>query len=271
MKIDKNKMKFLAPPDDAGGGSPVADLLDAGPEPEVVAPVAEPAPAPAPTIDAVSFAKEFATHIAGVLPKAPAEPVAKPLTPEEAKKLLNVWEPDDAFVTEFGNMDTQKAAFAKMRDAFIRQSDTITQVRLQEQQRAMEAKYEPVLQYMRQQEESAREARFGTAFPEVAKPELRPLIAAVAADLSRQGKTFADESSLFKALASGVEAVIKVNNPEFKLTAASAAQPKKSGSNPNAIPVTTPGSGGGGGNAPKGAASGKGNRALAILGSVGED
>jgi len=199
--------------------------------------------APAGGFDASKFAKEFGDVIGTHLKEAAPKPVAKELTPEEAKKLLNVWEPDDAWYAEYDNLETRKTAVAKMRDGLVRQSDTIAQMRMQELISALKEELSPQLSAVQEMAEQQRNERMGKAYPDLAKPELNPLVNAVAQDLVKNGKKFNSESELFKALASGVEAVIKVNNPEFKLTTGStpAGQQSRGG---RQIPTTTPGAGG---------------------------
>jgi hypothetical protein len=68
---------------------------------------------------------------------------------------------------------------------------------------------------------------------------------AIADDLAKKGQRFESEEKAFEALANGVEAVIKVNNPEFKLTAAGSNPEDNNGQNRNQIPTVTPGAGGG--------------------------
>lgn len=239
-------MRFFAEPDDNGGGS-ATDVLNApslGGETEPT--TTETTPAAAPAFDAAAMASAFAGALkeSGYVPPQPQQ--QKVLTPEEAKKLLNVWEPDDAFVQEFGNLDTQKAAFGKMRDFFIKQADTITQLRMQEFQQQMESRYAPVQQYVTEQQAVSRETRFNTSFPDLAKPELKPLLGSVIQGLAAQGALDPkDEGKTFKTIASAMEKVIQTQNPNFKLSPAGTTPTAKT--NGNALRPTTGGSGGGGG------------------------
>jgi len=234
---------------DEGGASPAAALLDTPtldkPEGNVEP---EPKLEPKAAFDykALAAANAEAFKAAGFAPAAPKVEPQKQLTPEEAKKLLNVWEPDDAFLQEFGNLETQKAAIAKMRDNFIRQADTVAQLRMQEMQQQLEVRYAPLQNYVTEQEAVARETRFNTQFPDLAKPELRPLLTSIVQGLAAQGALDPkDETKTFKTIATAVEAVIKQTNPNFKLSPASAGG--KPNNNGNALRATTSGSGGGGG------------------------
>jgi hypothetical protein len=112
-------------------------------------------------------------------------------------------------------------------------------------QEALEQKYGPVLEFKDTYEAERREARFYGAYPVLKEPKLQSLIRAVAQDLNGRGAKFASEEEQFKALASGVESVIKVHNPAFVLNGVAASGGASQPQTPRgAIPVTTPGSGG---------------------------
>lgn len=229
------RMFHAAPDEDFGGGENFAltHMQDA--------PVETPAPATtAPSFDPAAIGKAFAAELKGHFPvPAPAEPPRPQLTPEQIRQQLNVWEPDDAFMQQFGNLETQKAAVIAMRDGMLKQFDTIAQLRLHQMRAELDKQYEDKYGSAAKgwQEHQARErqSRFNTAFPQLANPSLAPVIAAVAQQISASGQQFADEASAFTALANGVEAVIKTTNPGFKLTGATAPSVKPGGTNPNAI------------------------------------
>lgn len=212
---------------------------------EGVSPEATPTPAAAPAggFDAKELAKQFGEQLKGILPQA--QPAARPaLTPEEAKKLLNMWEPDDNFLQEFGNLETQKTAFAKMRDGLTKQMLTIVQSLMSEREQQFEQRLSPIQEFYAQQQERELQSAFAQAYPALAKPELAPLVQTVASSLA--GKQFASREAGFEALAKGVESVIKAHNPEFTLTAAKAAQTSQ-GRQATRMPVTSGGAGGQGG------------------------
>lgn len=209
----------------------------------------------APVIDYVALAaanaEAFKAAGIGALPKA--EP--KQLTAEEAKKLLNVWEPDDEFVAKFGNLDTQKAAIAQIRDAIVKQADTITQMRLAEMQEALEAKYGPIVQHVTEQQAATREAKFNTIYQDLAKPELVPLRDSIMHGLAGQGAFKGkSETDIFKLTADAMVAVIKQANPNFKLSPGGSTPTVKS-TKPtigSGLRPTTSGAGGGGGGSSSG-------------------
>ena len=239
----------------------VIDLLDDGPEPvpepEPTDPTPEPEPEPVAVPvanDPAALATAFAEGLkqAGFVPPAASvKPEEKPLTPEDAKKLLNVMEIDDKFLEEFDNLDTRKAKLEAFRDGVIRQADTITQLRLNEFQKVIESRYAPVEQFVSTKEAEAREARFNTQFPDLAKPELVPLRDTIINGLAAQGVLKGkNEKEIFGLIAQSAEAVIKQANPDFKLSPAGsspAGSKPASKTNPNALRATTSGAGGGGG------------------------
>jgi hypothetical protein len=255
---DKDRMMFLQEDGDGGGGGDMG--MDEGPSQgaavfdEPTAPSREapretqPSVPQAATVDARQLAHEFGS----VIGQHFQQPVQQQrISPEEAKKLLNVWEPSDEWLQRYDNLETRTGALAELRDGLIRQADTIAQFRMREMMEGMERTYAPVVNYMQQQEARAGEWRFKQKFPDLAHDGLRPLLFSVSQNILAQGTPFRSEEELFAAIANGVEAVIKVSNPEFKLGNGSGspmpAQRKQGRPVPGAIPVTSPGSSGGSG------------------------
>jgi hypothetical protein len=252
--------------DDGGaGGGPTADVFDGGetPSTEVETPPATPEvpPSSTPAFDPNKFAQDFAREVGAVVRSTPQQQ-PPPMTQEEARKAMNFFEFTPEFFVQLDNLDTRQKAFETLRDGFIRFADSITQARLHDMQEALEKKYGPVLEFKDTYEAERRETRFYSAYPGLKEPKLRSLIAAVAGDLKARGAVYGSEEEQFKALASGVEAVIKVHNPAFTLNgAAGAGQPQTPR---GGIPVTSPGSGGVSGSKGAGPAKSKG---LAIFDS----
>lgn len=266
--IEKNVMMFFDDGEAGGGGGESQGMAvfegggepSATPEPQHEAP--EPHREAQPTVDAKQLATEFG-NVIGQHFKPPQEK----LSVEEAKRLLNVWEPTAEWLAKYDNLETRNQAIAEQRDGLIRQADTIMQYRMGEMQRAMEARYAPVVQFMQMQEARSGEQRFAQTFPELAHDGLRPLLFSVAQSMLAQGVRFNSERELFTAIAKGVEAVIKVSNPQFSLGSngnggGAVPQSKRTGPVAGAIPVTSPGSGGGGGQ--KGAGPPK-SRGMAVF------
>lgn len=242
MSKFNNKWMFFAPPDD-GGGVDVeeidADLVPLDGSDDALDDTTETSsattdnsttkPAAPPLVDAAALAAQFGQVLSQHLPQQKQEQA--PLSPEEAKKLLKVWEPDEKWLTDFDNLESRKAAIAAMRDGVVQQAAVLAQHYVQE----MQAQLHPQLQAVQQFQAQQREQRFHSAHPALAKPEFTPIVQAVAQNLVQKGQRFNDEKSLFDAIANGVESVFKAHNPEFKLTG---QKPAAGG-----IPVTTPGSG----------------------------
>src|SRR6267142_3032599 len=172
------------------------------------------APPAAPMVDARQLASEFG-NVIGQHFKAPP----KEITVEEAKKILNVWEPTREWLAKYDNLETRDQAIAEQRDGLIRQADTIMQYRMREMHQQMEQRYAPVIHYMQTQEARAGEWRFGQSYPQLQHEGLRPLLFSVAQSLLASGTQFRNETELFGAIARGVESVIKVSNPQFSLEA----------------------------------------------------
>jgi hypothetical protein len=254
MKLnEKYKMMFFAP-DDGAGASAGMSAVDDPPIPDNDEPAVpaqgEPTPPAAPPVDAAAIAKSIGSEIASALKSREDDgkktKTVDDLTPEEAAKILNVWQPSKEWIAKFDNLDTREAALKELRDGVVKNSDTITQHRLKELSDAMDTKYGGVVEFMQNYQNEQTEKRFTEKYQQLADPTTMKIVKAVADDLVKNGKKFDDEASLFKALAEGTEAVIKVHNPNFKLSAGSNPATKtKTGQSSGSIPVTTPGAGGG--------------------------
>lgn len=262
MKINKN-MFFDVPDDDAGSAASI--LGEVGEEGEQQQQQEKPVEPPAPTFDTKALATEFGTVLRETLGQGqPPVQEEKPLTPEEAKKLLNFYEIDDELLKDFGDIEKQKSALERYRDGVVKQMDTMVQMRLQQELAKLREQYDPVVTSWQQEQVRRSEERFNAKYEELAKPELRPLLEAVSTSLTKAGVKYKNEDEAFEALAKGVEAVMQQTNPQFKLKAASAPSQNKPKSS-SSLPVTTPGGGGGGGGSAKPTGGGG---ALSILGPV---
>lgn len=301
-KFHKYLKLFLGPDGDEGGGPSVQDILgqvdpDAEPGQDTLDPNDDgsgsgsgddtlddgsgegptpPKPAAPQMVDAGELAKQFGVVLGQHFAKVPAqgEPKpAEPITPEQAKKLLNVFEFSDDFVASLDNVQTKKQALEKLRDGLILQMDTIARLRLQQMQEAFDNRFTPLQSMLEQYQAQQAEAVFDTTYPQLANPALRPLLASVASQLDAAGKLKGlNQAQKFDAIASGVAGVIQVTNPTFKLSKGSSPT-KTTKSAPAAqrspgIATTTSG-GGGGGHAPAGG-DGTSNvpKAVSLMGKV---
>src|SRR4029077_4983904 len=153
----------------------------------------------APQVNARELAAEFGQVIGQHF-----QPPRKELSQEEAKRLLNFWEPTKEWLAKYDNIETREQAIAEQRDGLMKQADTIMRYRMGEMQRAMEERYSPVVAYMQQQGAQGGEHRFAQAFPQLNKVELRPLLFSVAQSMLASGARFNGEQELFTAIARGV-------------------------------------------------------------------
>lgn len=262
MKV-KRFEPFFGPDEEGGGGSAVDFFPPVGQEPtDDGGDVADdpgdegvpPATAqPTATVDAAEFARQFGGVIAEQFKTVAPKQEEKKLTPEEARKLLNVMEFNDEFITKFGNMETQKAAFESLRDGIINQANTIMQIRLKEMQEQFAQQFTPIQQMLQERQVEERMSRFDSRFPQLSNPALRPLLSAVGNEVVRTGKKFASETEAFDHLAAEVEKVIQTTNPAFKLAPTQKGAVRQAGK----VPVTSRGSSGAsGGGGDDGAAPG---------------
>lgn len=156
-------------------------------------------PSPEPTITESSepaaipakeptFRKEDVAEILkGVLPQAQAQPTPaqeKQYTPEELNQMFNVFQPDEALLTEMGLMPEAAPAVAKLRDALMKQANTYAEARLAMVEKQLEAKYGPLLQHIQQQEAAKREEAFYTENSDLA--DHKETVALVLAHLRQQ-------------------------------------------------------------------------------------
>lgn len=243
---------------------PVTPPVTPTPPPAVVPPSTSPSTPPALTSETISDALTKSLTAAGLVGKpVPVEPPApKVVTPEEARKLLRIMDIDDAFIAEFGNLETQKAALIKFRDGVFAQADTVAQVRINEALKVIEERFGPVITNLQQQEQvrlkALHEEAFAKAYPGVAGPAYEPLRSMVIADLQSKKTQFATVDESYAAVANGVAAIVKTRIPDFDPKVATAAggtpapvaQSSPTNNNPNALSGTTPGSAGGGGDKP---------------------
>lgn len=201
----------------------------------------EDAPPPS-TVDAKALAEQLGATLKEAFGDRKEAP--KEITAEEARKLLKFPEIDDEFMKKFGDIATTKAALEDFRDKLLTHIHTVNGMTRREMMDEMDGKFKPALEYVTKAEQRERDSDFDKAYPVLAKQELKPIITAVRESLKNE--KFSDEKAHFKAVADGVAAVIKVHNPDFKLTDGSSPSKTKTSSS-GGIATTTPGSGGGGG------------------------
>lgn len=267
----KPQVFFNTPDDGDGGGSAGApsavDLLDDGGNANAgdggggdggdgAAPPSKP------FVDADELAAKFAQHLGQHFKPPQIDEPKQKLSPEEARKLLNVWEPDDKWYQDFDNLDTRKAAVGAMRDGMFKQFDTIMQARIKEAVEQLGGRLAPIETHYNRAESEAMRGRFSKSYPELAGEELFPIIQAVGQQLQASGARFKTEKEMFDAVATGVAATVQKFNPGFKLGGTPKTKP---GSGRSMSTTSSGGGGGGGGGGGSSDVSGK-PRAVTLLG-----
>ncbi len=252
MKNNKWLQVFLEPDDGSqtvGGASAGASRFPAvgGDESasseaansEIVEEVKE-TPTPPPAIDYEKLAQTFGGEIAKVMPKP--QVMAQPeLSQEEMEKALNKWKPTKEWTAKYGNIETQAEAIQEMVDGVTKHADTIAQARLMQQQKQWEERMTPLIEQQKIAEAEKTQQAFESAYPDLAKPELAPIVGSVVQSFQASGHKFKSRKEFIDAVANGVDGVFKAHNPDYKPT-----RTKVPVAN-NSLPVTSPGAGGGGG------------------------
>lgn len=277
MKINHvltKPIQFLLEDPDEGTGNVALDVLGdvpgkAGSETEVEATETETeTEKPDHGFDHEALAKHLEPVLAKLVP-ARTEPKQeeKKWTPEEAKKMLNIFEPDDEFVSKLNNVETAKEAITILRDALTKQNITIVKMMMEERFGQFDGKINPLLQAHQEAQAKAVQDKFDSAYPQIADPAYKPILTAVLTSLAQSGQKFDSQEKLFAAAAKGVEAVIQKHDANFKITGAKAPTTKPG--NPNALPVARPGAAkGGGGQKAENTGTQTKNVVLDVLGKV---
>lgn len=202
-------------------------------------------------VDAAELAKQFGGVIAEHFKKpedpTPAKKKYDELSQEEREKLIDLWEPTKDWLTKYDNLETREEALREMRNGMAKSAATISKLRVDELKEELNGTLEETRAYLRDMQNKAAEERLAEAYPDLVKPELDLIVKAVTKQLIEGGAKFANEKALFDALAEGVTSVMHAGGAtNFKLSSGSNPVNKqtKAKTNPNAIPVTTPGAGG---------------------------
>lgn len=243
------------PNDDGSGG----DDANGEPKPKAGAPA---------TVDIEALTKSFGDVIGQHFQKVSAQNEPKPpaLTADEAKKMLQLFEPDETFLKEFGDLATQGKALVKFRDGILRTAYIMAEMQRQQMEQTMEGRFTPIQSMLEAQSKQALVKQFDDSYPQLANPALRPLLDSVATSLGTAKKLGNDPQKNFQLIAEAAEAVIKATSPEFKLEPKGSATKKPATqTRSGGIPVVTQGGGGGGGGSSRNDASEKGLPKLATL------
>ncbi len=227
-------------------------------EEEPTAPTTEPtAPAeptePEPQDDLRAAMTELAGTVKRIAEPPPA--AAPPPTAAEIAEFWAVYDPEqsnkDFFKQWFRlnpdatqeEVDNAKALFAGVQKGLMKQSVTATQNYLKQMRAEIDQEYAPLRDYVQTAQRREIRSRFDGEYPALKEAKFNKIIDATARSLD--GKTFADESEYFKALAEGAADSIRAILPEFDLGARPTTKTKP-GQTPK-LPRTSAGGGGGAG------------------------
>ena len=99
--------------------------------------------------------------------QAPTTEPAQQYTPVEVKKLLNVFEPDDAFMERLSNPSSAKEAVQEMLAGQARHFNTVLQLERQAMLDQVNRDYSPVKQQLQQQAAAKAEVEFYNEFKDL--------------------------------------------------------------------------------------------------------
>jgi hypothetical protein len=196
------------------------------------------------------------TELAGTVKRIaePKEPTAPPPTEAEIAEFWKVYDPeqsDKEFYQKWFRLNPDatpeekqqvKELFAAVQRGLMLQSVTATRNYLKMARAEIDREYGPLKEYVEEQRREATRSRFYDGYPALQDAKFQKIIDATARTLD--GKTFADESAYFKALAEGAADSIKAILPDFDLGAKTEKQTP--GKTPR-LPRTSAGGGGGAG------------------------
>lgn len=222
-----NELRILLSPDGAGGGGEEEDdqLLagesgdDEGEEREEDEEGKSDQPSPALTKDDVT------TILSSVIPAAIDQAKSKQdepkLTEEEVNKLLNVWNPDTSFLQSLGiaspTADNLKALHS-MRDALIRQANTMADARLQQYVKDQLKDLDEIRGYISEQRAAATMKSFYEKYPELQQYE--EIVDAVSSKLDSNGFKADTQEKVFEAVGKGTHEVLKRMNVKVEASKA---------------------------------------------------
>jgi hypothetical protein len=142
------------------------------------------------------------------------EPEAKPqperqYTQAEIEQLLNVWKPDASFLKKLGFQEPteeQLAAVHELRDALVRQANTMSEARFQQIMAEKLGDLDDLRSYVTEQRAQATTQAFYKAHPELEKYE--EVVEAVSAKLESSGFKANTRDKVFDEIARSTTAVL---------------------------------------------------------------
>lgn len=133
--------------------------------------------------------------------QAPTTEPAKQYTPEEVKKLLNIFEPSDEFMERLSNPATAKEAVQEMLAGQAKHFNTILQLERQAMLDRVNQEFFPVKQQIQQQAAAKAEAEFYNEFKDLKGRE--ELTTTVMQALHARGAFQGKDASAIKQLIAG--------------------------------------------------------------------
>ncbi len=112
---------------------------------------------------------KIVSRLAPVAPKVEAAPQPKQYTPEELKKLLNVFDPDDAFMARLADPNTAKAAIAELVAGQNKHFQTVLQLEREAMLAQIREDFGPIREQAERQKQQAAAVEFYKEFTDLAK------------------------------------------------------------------------------------------------------
>jgi len=149
------------------------------------------------------------------------------MTPEQMKQMLQVWEPDDAFVQGFFQAEDPRKALLDLRDGIMKQASTYAYLAMQSVKNELMKQFEPVLIAHQQQQNEATEKRFYDKFSNLS--EYKALMPAVLQGLQAQNAQFQTEDELFTRVAQEMTKLVRAAVPNFQVLPTTSNTPSQGG------------------------------------------
>ena len=194
-------------------------------EPTPVETTPEPTSSPAPAFDSNQMAEAIAQ---GLAKHQQGQQGGEPeMTPEQMKQMLQVWEPDDAFVGSFFQAEDPRKALLDLRDGIMKQASTYAYLAMQSTKNELMRQMEPILIAHQQQQNEATEKRFYDKYNHLS--EYKQLMPAVLQSLQAQKVQFQTEDELFTRVAQDMTNVVRAAVPNFHVPSATHSTPSQGG------------------------------------------
>jgi len=143
------------------------------------------------------------------------QPEQKPLSEEEKRKLLNVWEPSEQDASDLlEGGEAALAAFKRMRDGLVRQAHTMAYVQQKNMIDQLRAELQPHIQRAEQAQLAQEEQQFFDQNKDLSPH--KELVKAVFSSYKANNRTFKTFDEAAQTLASDVRSLLKNAGVELK-------------------------------------------------------